>query len=113
MPRVVPMDRLTQISGNYNYVVLENGQLVVGKTGHTSLTSGNAVQAAGELRLYNGNVKWFDNASGHYQPTGDAIGSIAEKALIDAGLKASGKYVPKVWVFDSKLPRGGKWVPAE
>lgn len=111
VPRIVPNSRLSRISGNYNYVVLEDGALVVGKTGHTSLTGGNPVQAAGEIQLYNGNVKWLDNASGHYQPTGANIGGIAERAFQNAGLDTAGKFVPKIWVADPTLPRGGKWVP--
>ncbi len=106
----MPNDRLGQISGNYNYVVLEDGRLVLGKTAHTSLTGGSPVQAAGEIQLHNGNVKWIDNASGHYQPTGPDVGRVAESALGSAGLNTSGKFVYKVWLPDPTLPRGGKWV---
>lgn len=101
------------MSGNYNYVVLEDGGLVVGKTPHTSLTSGSPVLAAGEIQLHNGSVKWIDNASGHYQPTGPDVGRIAESTLGNAGLNTSGKFVYKVWLPDTALPRGGKWVPTK
>ena len=112
VPSIVPNNRLAGVNGNFNYVVRESGELIVGATGHTSLTGGKPVLAAGEIRLYNGNVKWLDNASGHYQPAA-SIGSFAEKAFIDqAGLNAAGKFAPKVWEFNPALPRGGKWVKA-
>jgi hypothetical protein len=107
--KIVPTERLSGISGNFNYVITEQGTLIVGRSGHTSLTGGAPVQAAGELQLYNGNVKWIDNASGHYQPSSN-IGSVAETAFNNAGLDATGKFVPKVWVPNPTLPRGGSWV---
>jgi hypothetical protein len=107
--KIVPTERLSGISGNFNYVITEQGNLIVGRSGHTSLTGGAPVQAAGELQLYNGNVKWIDNASGHYQPSSN-IGSVAETAFNNAGLDATGKFVPKVWVPNPTLPRGGSWV---
>ncbi len=107
--KMVPNERLRGISGNFNYVITEQGTLIVGRSGHTSLTGGAPVQAAGELQLCNGNVKWIDNASGHYQPSSN-IGSVAETAFNNAGLDATGKFVPKVWVPNPTLPRGGSWV---
>ena len=107
--KIIPTERLSGISGNFNYVITEQGTLIVGRSGHTSLTGGAPVQAAGELQLYNGNVKWIDNASGHYQPSSN-IGSVAETAFNNAGLDATGKFVPKVWVLNPTLPRGGSWV---
>lgn len=104
--KIVPNERLRGISGNFNYVITEQGTLIVGRSGHTSLTGGAPVQAAGELQLYNGNVKWIDNASGHYQPSSN-IGSVAETAFNNAGLDATGKFMPKVWVPNPTLPRGG------
>jgi len=109
-PRIVPNNALPRISGNFNYVVLEDGMLVVGKSPHTSLTNNAPVKVAGEIQLFNGDVKWVDNASGHYQPTGAGIKNIAEAAFNDIGIDASGKFRNKVWVPDSSLPRGGKWV---
>lgn len=106
--KIVPTERLSGISGNFNYVITEQGTLVVGRSGHTSLAGGAPVQAAGELQLYNGNIKWIDNASGHYQPSSN-IGSVAEATFNNAGLNATGKFVPKVWVPNSTLPRGGAW----
>ncbi len=109
-PKIVPTQALKNMSGNLNYVVLEDSRLVVGKSPHTSLTNNTSVQAAGEIQLYNGNVKWLDNASGHYQPTGPQIQGIAESAFDKIGLDAAGKFQFKVWTLDPSLPRGGKWV---
>lgn len=109
-PKIVPTQALKTMSGNLNYVILEDGSLVVGKSPHTSLTNNTSVQAAGEIQLYNGNVKWLDNASGHYQPTGSQIQGIAESAFEGIGLNATGKFQFKVWMTDPSLPRGGKWV---
>jgi filamentous hemagglutinin len=109
-PKIVPTQALKNMSGNLNYVVLEDGSLVVGKSPHTSLTNNTSVQAAGEIQLYNGKVKWLDNASGHYQPIGAPIQGIAESAFNKIGLDATGKFQYKVWTPDPSLPRGGKWV---
>lgn len=109
VPKIVPNERLGGISGKFNYVVNEEGSLIVGRSGHTSLTGGAPVQAAGEVQLYNGTVKWIDNASGHYQPLA-SIAPVAEAAFNNAGLKATGTFIPKVWVPNPVLPRGGAWV---
>lgn len=62
--------------------------------------------AAGEVKIVNGEIRYIDNTSGHYLPTGPA----AEKAAVDAfnrnGLNASGKYIEKVW-------NGSAWVPRQ
>jgi LysM repeat protein len=109
LAKIVPTERLNGISDNFNYVINEKGNLVVGRSGHTSLAGGAPVQAAGELQLYNGNVKWIDNASGHYQPS-SGIGQVAEAAFNNAGLDATGKFVPKIWVPNLTLPRRGAWL---
>lgn len=96
-PKVVPNDRLSGISGNFNYVVTEDGSLIVGRSGHTSLTGGADVQAAGEVQLYNGNIKWLDNSSGHYQPFGPTLQPTAEDAFNNIGLNATGKFNYRTW----------------
>jgi YD repeat-containing protein len=96
-PKVVPNDRLSGISGNFNYVVTEDGSLIVGRSGHTSLTGGADVQAAGEVQLYNGNIKWLDNSSGHYQPFGPTLQPTAENAFNNIGLNATGKFNYRTW----------------
>lgn len=107
--KIVPNSRLSNISGNFDYVIDADGNLVVGKSGHTSLANGADVQAAGEIQLYNGNVKWVDNASGHYQPTGPGLSNLVESTFNDIGLDTTGKFEYKTWVPDPTLPRGGSW----
>ncbi|MFG2491773.1 hypothetical protein ACGFSD_12040 [Streptomyces caniferus] len=81
-------------SGNYAYVVLENGELVIGKrtAGNVSIARGQKVLAAGEFKTKGGEVVFPDNKSGHYRP----YGSHAEQAAVDAfnrnGMKADGQY---------------------
>ncbi|WP_254846049.1 LysM peptidoglycan-binding domain-containing protein, partial [Xanthomonas axonopodis] len=96
-PKFVPKDRLSGVSGNFNYVVIEDGSLVVGRSGHTSLTGGADVQAAGEVQLYNGNIKWIDNSSGHYRPFGPTLQPTAENAFNSIGLDATGKFKYRNW----------------
>ena len=112
-PKIVPNDRLSNVSGKFNYVIQESGSLVIGKTGHTSLTGGAPVQAAGEIKVVNGSVKSVDNASGHFQPVGGAIESITKNAFNNIGIDTSGKFIFKEWVVDPSLPRGGKWTPVK
>lgn len=81
-------------SGNYSYVVLESGELVIGKrtAGHVNLARGENVMAAGEFKTKGGEVVSLDNKSGHYRP----YGANAQQAAVDAfnknGLNADGKY---------------------
>jgi len=93
VPRIVPNERLSEISGNFNYVVRADGKLVVGRSGHTSLAGGSDVRVAGEVQLHNGKIKWLDNMSGHYQPSGAGIRGTAEDAFNNIGLNATGKFV--------------------
>lgn len=56
-------------NGRFDFVVTKSGDLRVG-TGHYNLSGGaNEVQAAGQLRIYKGQVMEINNASGHYQPS--------------------------------------------
>jgi filamentous hemagglutinin len=108
---------LTQGAGKYNYVVLEGGQLVIGRKfndvggGYIDLANGKSVIAAGEVKIVSGKVKYIDNASGHYEPSGRAAQAVAENAFSQKGLDVAGKYIEKVWVPDSSNPRIGAWVP--
>lgn len=56
-------------NGRFDFVVTANGELKVG-SGHYSL-SGEAqgVQAAGQIKLFKGELMEINNASGHYQPS--------------------------------------------
>jgi hypothetical protein len=110
--KIVPNGQLGNVSNRFNYVVLEDGSLVVGKSGHTSLAKGQSVQAAGEVRIVNGEIREIDNASGHYQPSA-LVGTTAERAFELNGMNAVGKFQPKIWVFDPKLPNGGSWKPVK
>ncbi|HSC76229.1 MAG TPA: hypothetical protein VLB90_08340 [Pseudomonadales bacterium] len=85
--------------------------MVVGNSAHTSLTAGQPVQAAGEISLYNGKVKFVDNASGHFQPVGDSIESITSNAFKNIGIDTSNKFIFKEWVPDSSLKFNGSWKP--
>lgn len=79
------------------YVVRASGELVVGRTPHTSLSLGADVMAAGEVRFVNGAVRSIDNASGHYRPTGASARQAAEAAFGRSGFDAVAKYSEKVF----------------
>jgi hypothetical protein len=102
-------------TGTFNYVVTEEGELIIGKIdqasvggGHIDLAGGRDVLAAGEVKMVRGEVHYVDNSSGHYLPTGDGARQAAEGAFERAGLKVNGKYVDKVYDEARK-----KWVRAE
>lgn len=117
VPTLISDTKLTQGAGKYNYVVLENGQLVIGRKfndvggGHIDLANGKPVIAAGEVKVVSGKVKYIDNTSGHYEPSGRAAQAAAENAFSQKGLDVAGKYIEKVWVPDTSNPRTGAWVP--
>jgi adhesin HecA-like repeat protein len=117
VPTLISDTKLTQGAGKYNYVVLEDGQLVIGRKfndvggGHIDLASGKPVIAAGEVKIVSGKVKYIDNTSGHYEPSGRAAQTAAENAFSQKGFDVAGKYIEKVWVPDPINPRTGAWVP--
>jgi hypothetical protein len=86
-----------------NYVVTEDGELIIGRIdrapggGHIDLAGGRPVQAAGEVVVRNGEIKYLDNAAGHYLPQGPAAQEAAEQAFRNAGFDPAGKYVEKVY----------------
>ena len=82
-------------TGKLDYVVLESGDLVLGRSGHISLSQGADVLAAGEARFFQGAVKRIDNMSGHYRPVGDSARDAAETAFNRSGFDASGRYVER------------------
>ena len=83
-----------QRTGNYQYVVLEDGTLRIGKgDGHIALTRGGNVLAAGEVRVKSGRITEVNNLSGHYEPYGSNAEAAAVRAFNGAGLDATGKYV--------------------
>ena len=94
--RSFPVKQIQNVSysGRLNYVVTENGALIVGRGPHTSLSGGSAVRAAGQARFVNGNLRSLNNASGHYKPSGIHAQRAAEDAFRRAGFDAVGKYRP-------------------
>lgn len=64
----------------------------MGTSGRSTLTGGLPVRAAGEARFVNGQLRAFNNNSGHYRPHGSESARDAERAFDDAGFEAAGKY---------------------
>jgi RHS repeat-associated protein len=89
--RTVPLDRLRSINGRFQYVVREDGSLVVGRGGHIDLSRGDDVLAAGEVRVVNGEVRMLNNASGHYKPDASIEGIARSAFERQAGLKIRGE----------------------
>lgn len=87
--------REASYSGKLTYVVKESGELIIGRSPHTSLSQGRNVLAAGEVKFVNGNVRSINNLSGHYRPNGVSAKNQAEAAFSKAGFDAAGKYVEK------------------
>jgi RHS repeat-associated protein len=65
----VNLSRRSTTNGTFDFVVTNEGKLVIGQ-GHYNL-SGEAlsVKAAGQMRIVKGQVLDINNSSGHYQPT--------------------------------------------
>jgi hypothetical protein len=77
------------LTGTYDFVITNENRLVLGK-GHFNLSGGaNTVQAAGQIKLYNGKVTLINNNSGHYTPNLTETANFG--AVFDAaGLNVSG-----------------------
>ena len=56
-------------------------------------------------------VKYIDNSSGHYLPTGKNAQHAAERAFSKLDFDIEGRYIEKSWVPDISHPRGGMWRP--
>ncbi|RKR91895.1 hypothetical protein BDK92_6323 [Micromonospora pisi] len=88
-------DILSQ-SGTLGYVVTRDGNLVVGRLtstqGHIDLAQGEPVRAAGEFKVYGGEVRGVNNKSGHYRPEGESAQSATEAGFADIGIDISGLY---------------------
>ena len=106
---------LKSINGKFNYIVDEDGNLAVGRQrdalggGHIDLASARPVQAAGEFRVVGGELKYIDNSSGHYLPSGEFAQEAAESAFKKLGFDVESKYVEKQWMNDLSLKSGGTW----
>lgn len=110
---ILSTEQALRTPGKILYVVKEDGSLVIARTnsdnlfGHFDLAKGENILAGGEGRIYSGQVKSLDNASGHYLPEGQSARDAAINAFRNAGFKVpETAYVEKV--YDFKL---GKWVP--
>lgn len=66
--KLVPLDKLRSMTGTFQYVVGEDGRLLIGRGGHIDLSRGSDVLAAGEVKIVQGEVRMFNNASGHFRP---------------------------------------------
>ncbi|MEU1285888.1 hypothetical protein ABZ449_16775, partial [Kitasatospora sp. NPDC005856] len=92
--RIFTPGTVGQRTGNYVYVVLADGTLLIGKgDGHIALTKGADVLAAGEVRFKSGRMTEVNNKSGHYKPHGVNAQNAAVEAFNKVGLEATGKYV--------------------
>jgi RHS repeat-associated protein len=70
-------------NGRFDFVILESGELRIG-FGHNYLSEGaSQVQAAGQIKLFNGKVQSINNSSGHYMPSMSEAGSYGD--LFKAG----------------------------
>ncbi|WP_295946573.1 DUF6531 domain-containing protein [uncultured Xanthomonas sp.] len=99
-PNVIPNEMLPKISQrNLAYVVKEDGTLIVGRNnqfqGHIDLAGGDPVLAAGELSIHAGRLKYIDNNSGHYRPSGIYAQRAAEDAFRRIGFDVEGKYIER------------------
>ena len=92
----------------YDYVVLEDGSLVVGQRmasqGHANLAQGQPVRAAGQVHVSGGQIVQIDNASGHYLPSGPGARQAAVQAFGNQGFQVPDSvYVEKVWNPQTQL----------
>lgn len=56
----------------YNFVRTREGEMLLhNRYRHPSLAEGQQVLYAGEIFFNNGNLQWWSNGSGHYQPDAD------------------------------------------
>jgi len=84
-------------SGTFDFVVTNEGKLMIG-TGHYHLSKGaESVQAAGQLSIYKGKVTNINNSSGHYQPSVDEakqFGNILKETGVDVSGSSLNIYNP-------------------
>lgn len=82
------------------YVMRTNGDLLLsmyqdtGKFHHSSLAGGGPVAAAGEIKIYNGELIAINDGSGHYKPSARESAQVVEE-LKRRGL-VFGQSVPRV-----------------
>lgn len=107
---IVRVSALLKVRGAkwFDYVVLENGTLVIGERsvgqGHANLALGQKVQAGGQVQVSGGSIIEIDNASGHYLPQGPNARIAALKAFRGHGFQVPDRnYLEKVWNKTTKL----------
>jgi filamentous hemagglutinin len=106
-------EQLSNITRRLNYVVLQDGSLIIGRRanqiggGHIDLAAGAPVLAAGELKIVNGRLRFVDNTSGHYLPIGPEAEAAAIRAFRNIGFDEV-PYAEKVWSDSVK-----RWIPID
>ncbi|MGT0194101.1 LysM peptidoglycan-binding domain-containing protein [Burkholderia pyrrocinia] len=100
--KIIPNEQLATMSQRrLAYVVTQDGSLVVGRNninqGHIDLAGGQPVLAAGEFGVHGGQLKFIDNFSGHYRPSGAAAQSAAEQAFRSLGFNVDGLYIERTF----------------
>ena len=108
-----PSQLLRMRGGMLDYVVLEDGTLVMGilspNEGHANLAGGARVRAAGQIRVSGGRIIEVDNASGHYLPVGPNAQNSAVEALQREGFTVGNDhYVEKAFNEQSQV-----WEPVD
>lgn len=59
----------------YNFVRTREGEMLLhARYRHPSIAAGKQVLYAGEIFFNNGQLEWWSNGSGHYQPDADDAG---------------------------------------
>jgi filamentous hemagglutinin len=115
--QTISLAQLKNINGKWNYVINSDEKLIVGKSGqfpgggHIDLSNGQPIKAAGEVKIVNGQLKYIDNSSGHYLPSGLSARQIAEETFSKLGLDTLNKYIEKEWIEDPTIRNGGAWRP--
>ncbi|OXI87197.1 hypothetical protein CFB40_16105 [Burkholderia sp. AU31652] len=100
--KIIPNEQLATISQRrLAYIVTQDGSLVVGRNninqGHIDLAAGQPVLAAGEFGVYGGQLKFIDNFSGHYRPSGIEAQRAAEQAFRNLGFNVDGLYIERTF----------------
>lgn len=75
--------------GRFDFIITKNGRLSIGYGHHTLSEGAQEVLAAGQIKIYNGQVTSINNWSGHYQPAVE-IAKDFPNLLQQVGLNVSG-----------------------
>jgi hypothetical protein len=80
------------VSGIYDFVITNEGKLMIGSSHYTLSGGAETVRAAGTLKIVNGQIKAITNSSGHYKPTVQQ-GENAIDQLSNMGLNTSKAFI--------------------